>query len=179
MLHAALVALADPRHRKWVAVSWLLAVSHLGMLEDRSQLGVANTLTLLRANLPALENRLGNAVPILALVTDWFDGRIARATGTETRFGRQADFLADTALWTWFTIRHEHNRWLLTATIAAWGATVVAVTTVSFAGGAMRDVPRSRWMRPAAALQVIFGIRIVLNQIASGGGRRPGRHPPI
>jgi phosphatidylglycerophosphate synthase len=177
-LHAALAALADPRHRRWVAVSWLLTVSHLGMLEGRDTLGLANTLTLLRANLPALENRIGNAVPVVALVTDWLDGRISRATGTETRFGRQADFLADTAVWTWFTIRHEHNRWLRGATFAAWGATVVAVTTVSFAGGAMRDVPRSRWIRPAAALQLVFGTRIALKQIAAGRGEPDRRRPP-
>lgn len=130
-------------------------------------LGVANTLTLFRGNLPALENRLGNTVPVLALVTDWFDGRIFRATGTETRFGRHADFLADTALWSWYTIRHEHNRWLRTATFAAWGMTVVGVTTVSFAGGAMRDIPRSRWIRPAAALQIIFAARILLKHTPS------------
>jgi phosphatidylglycerophosphate synthase len=170
-LHAGLAALADPRHRLWVMTSWLLTVSHLGMLEDRRTLGVANTLTLLRANLPAVENRLGNAVPVLALVTDWLDGRIARTTGTETRFGRQADFLADTALWTWFTIRHEQNRWLRAATFAAWGFTVVAITTVSFAGGGMKDIPRSRWIRPAAALQVILGVRIVLRQITSSRRR--------
>ncbi|MBM7847338.1 CDP-alcohol phosphatidyltransferase family protein [Arthrobacter roseus] len=165
VLHAGLAALADPRHRTWVAASWLLTISHLGMLENRRTLGVANTLTLIRANLPALENRLGNAVPILALTTDWLDGRISRETGTETRFGRQADFLADTALWTWFTLRHEPNGWLRTATFAAWGASVVAVTVASFAGGAMKDMPRSRRIRPAATLQVIIGLRIVLRQI--------------
>ena len=98
-------------------------------------------------------------------------GRISRATGTETRFGRQADFLADTALWTWFTIRHEHNRSPRAATLAVWGFTVVAITTVSFAGGGMRDIPRSRWIRPVAALQVILGFRIVLRQTSSSRRR--------
>jgi phosphatidylglycerophosphate synthase len=170
-LHAGLAAFATPRRRRWVVASWLLTISHLGMLENRGTLGVANALTLVRANLPALENRLGNAVPVLALVTDWLDGRISRATGTETRFGRQADFLADTALWTWFTIRHEHNRWLRGATFVAWGGAAVAITMVSFASGAMRDIPRSRWIRPAAALQVIFGVRIMLRQITSSKRR--------
>ncbi|MCZ2404711.1 CDP-alcohol phosphatidyltransferase family protein [Paenarthrobacter sp. Z7-10] len=105
-------------------------------------------------------------MPILALTTDWLDRRISRATGTETLFGRQADFLADTALWTWFTLRHEPNWWLRTATFTAWGASVVAVTTASFASGAMKDMPRSRWIRPAATLQVITGLRIVLRQIS-------------
>lgn len=166
VLHAGVGMLADPRYRVWVAVSWLFAVTHLGMLERQSGLGVANTLTLLRANLPALENRLGNAVPVLALATDWLDGRVSRATDTQTRFGRQADFLADTAVWTWFTLRHEHNGWLRAATFAAWGSTVVAVTVASFAGGAMRDIPRSRWIRPDAALQVIIAARIVLTRRA-------------
>lgn len=164
VLHAGLGVVADPRHRAWVAVSWLFTVSHLGMLERRGGLGVANTLTLLRANLPALENRLGNSVPVLALATDWLDGRISRATDTETRFGRQADFLADTAVWTWFTLRHEPNGLLRAATFAAWGSTVVAVTAASFAGGAMRDIPRSRWIRPAAALQVIIAARIAFTR---------------
>lgn len=112
------------------------------------------------------------------LTTGNEDGRISRATGTETRFGRQADSLADTAVWTWFTIRHEHNRWLRGATFAAWGATVVAVTAFSFAGGAMRDVPRSRWIRPAAAVQLVFGTRIALKQIAAGRGEPERRCPP-
>lgn len=112
------------------------------------------------------------------LTTGNEDGRISRATGTETRFGRRADFLADTADWTWFTIRHEHSRWLRGATFAAWGATVVAVTAFSFAGGAMRDVPRSRWIRPAAAVQLVFGTRIALKQIAAGRGEPERRRPP-
>ena len=164
VLHAGIGILADPRYRVWVAVSWLFTVSHLGMLESRSGLGVANALTLLRANLPALENRFGNTVPVLALATDWLDGRVSRATGTETSFGRQADFLADTAVWTWFTLRHEHNGWLRAATFAAWGSTVVAVTVASFASGAMRDIPRSRWIRPAAAVQVIIAARIAFTR---------------
>ena len=174
-LHAGLAALADPRHRTWVAGSWLLTISHLGMLEHRDSLGAANALTLIRANLPALEHRLGNTVPVLALATDWLDGRISRATGTETPFGRQADFLADTALWTWFALLHEPNCWLRAATFAAWGASVVAVAVASFAGGAMKDMPRSRWIRPAAALQVIIGLRFVIRRLTHTGRRlEPG-----
>ena len=171
-LHAGIAALADPHHHTWVAGSWLLTISHLGMLEQRDTLGAANTLTLIRANLPALETRLGNSMPVLALATDWLDGRISRATGTETRFGRQADFLADTALWTWFALRHEPNRWLRAATFAAWGASVAAVTAASFARGAMKDMPRSRWMRPAAALQVIIGLRFVLRRLSQTDRRQ-------
>lgn len=109
-LNAWLAACADPWRRSWVVASWLLTVSHLGALENRRTLGVAKTLTLPSVNLPLLENRLGIPVPVLALVTDRLNGRISRATETGTRFGRHADFLVDTTQWTWFTIRHEHNR---------------------------------------------------------------------
>ena len=119
VVHAGLAVLADPRHRTWVAASWILTASRLGEVEDWGTLVVANTLTLIRTNLPALENQLGNAVPILALATDWFTGRISRATDSETRFGRQADFWADTALWAWFTLQHEPNWRLRAATCAA------------------------------------------------------------
>ena len=57
----------------------------------------AKTLTLIHANRPAMETRLGNSVPVRAA------GRL----------------LADTALWTWFALRHEPNRRLRAATFAA------------------------------------------------------------
>ncbi len=169
-LHATLGALADPRRRRWVVASWILAVTHLGMLEEHTSIGLPNTLTLIRASLPALQKRLGVAVPVLALVTDFLDGKISRATGTVTRFGKQADFLADAAVWTWFTIGHEHSRWLRAATFAAWLVPVAAVAVSTFAGGVMKDVPRSRWIRPAAAVEVLIGLRIMYRLI-----RRTGR----
>lgn len=164
-LHVVLGAVADPRRRGWVAVSWIMAITHLGLLEERTSIGLPNTLTLIRANLPALESRLRVGVPVLALVTDLLDGKISRATATVTRFGQQADFLADTAVWVWFTLRHETSRWLRAATFTTWLGTVAAVTVVSFAGGKMKDIPRSRWVRPAGALEVLIGVRVVYKLI--------------
>ncbi|MEO6827043.1 MAG: CDP-alcohol phosphatidyltransferase family protein [Microbacteriaceae bacterium] len=138
-----------------------MASIHLGMLEERTSIGVPNALTLIRANLPALERRLGVGVPAIALITDFLDGKISRAAGAVTHFGEQADFLADAAVWAWFTVRHETNRWIRAATFAAWVGTVVAVGVCSFAGGAMKDIPRSRWVRPAAVLEVLIGVRFV------------------
>lgn len=88
---------------RWVATSWALTALHLGMLEDRSHLGSANALTLVRANLAVTGTPLGRWLPVSALTTDFVDGQLARHTRTETPFGRYADALADTAFWTWFT----------------------------------------------------------------------------
>ncbi|WAH98179.1 CDP-alcohol phosphatidyltransferase family protein [Arthrobacter sp. MMS18-M83] len=171
-LHAGLAVAAHPRHRRWVAASWLLTVTHLGMLENRRTLGPANVLTLIRANLPAMEDRLGPSLPMLALATDFLDGRISRATGTETPFGRYADFLADAALWNWYAARHEPSRWLRIAGLAAWVLPIAAVATSSFAGARMKDVPRSPWIRPAAALEILLGARALQRTIRS---RQTGR----
>ncbi|MDQ0213097.1 CDP-alcohol phosphatidyltransferase family protein [Arthrobacter bambusae] len=142
VLHTGLAVAAHPRHRRWVAASWLLTVTHLGMLENRRTLGPANVLTLIRANLPALEDHLGPLLPILALTTDFLDGWISRSTDTETPFGRYADFLADAALWNWYAARHEPSRSLRIAAFAAWALPIGAVATSSFAGSRMKDIPR-------------------------------------
>lgn len=187
-LHAALACAARPRGRRWVAGSWLLAVTHLGMLEDRRTLGCANVLTLLRASLPALEDRLGPALPLIGLATDFLDGKIARATDTVTPFGRDADFLADAALWNWYATRHETSPALRVAAAAVWLLPVAAVAASSFASGAMTEVPRSPWIRPAAALEVILAARALRRALPSprgsagaAGARGPGctprRHP--
>ncbi len=161
-IHVAMALAADRRGRLWVAVSWLMAATHLGMLDGRSSIGVPNALTLVRANLPAVENRLGSWVPIASLATDFVDGKLARATGAVTPFGSSADFLADTAVWTWFTLRHESSRAIRIATFAAWAAPVVGLTAASFAKGRLVELPRSAWLRPAAAMEVLIGVRFVL-----------------
>ncbi|WP_442853296.1 CDP-alcohol phosphatidyltransferase family protein [Arthrobacter sp. H14] len=160
-LHLILGGCAGGHGWKWVALTWSLAASHLGLLEERKSLGPANIITLLRANLPALENTLGRWVPVFALISDFVDGKLARATGTETSFGQYADFFADTALWTWFSLRYETSRTVRTAAFAAWALPVVLVASASFARGKMIDVPRSWWFRPAAAVQVLLGARMV------------------
>lgn len=160
-LHLLLGVCAGTSGRKWVALTWSLAASHLGLLEERRSLGPANIITLLRANLPALEKSLGRWVPVLALISDFVDGKLARATATETSFGQYADFFADTALWTWFSMHYETSRTVRAATFAAWCLPVVLVASVSFARGRMIDVPRSWWFRPAAVVQVLLGARMV------------------
>lgn len=153
--------LAGKGHRTWVCVSWALAVSHLGLLEEKRDLGMPNTATLIRANLPAVEHRIGRWVPLVALASDFVDGAIARKTGTATLFGKHADFLADTAFWTWFTIRHEPSRCARALTFAAWVAPVAAIAGASFATGRMIDLPRSRWLRPSAAVEIFAGARAI------------------
>nr|WP_239536735.1 CDP-alcohol phosphatidyltransferase family protein [Arthrobacter roseus] len=159
-LHLLLVVCAGTSGWKWVVLTWSLATSHLGLLKERTSLGPANIINLLRANLPALEKSLGRWAPVFALISDFVDGKLARATGTETSFGQYADFFADTALWIWFSVRYETSRTVRTAAFAAWALPVVLVASVSFAQGRMIDVPRSWWFRPAAVGQVLLGARM-------------------
>ncbi len=170
-VHVGMAALAHPHGRAWVFTSWLMTVTHLGMLEGRKSMGLPNLLTVARANLPAAEARLGSApIVALALATDFVDGKLARRTGTVTRFGIQGDYLADAALWTWFTLKHERSRGWQLATFAAWAIPVAGLTVASFAKGGMVDLPRSRWLRPAAAVEVLIGARALARLIAA---RRP------
>ena len=164
-VHAGMAALAHPHGRVWIATSWLMTVTHLGMLEHRRTMGLPNLLTIARASLPAAAHRLGSAVPVLALLTDFVDGKLARSTGVVTRFGTQGDYLADAALWTWFTLKHEHSRGWQLATFAAWAIPVAGLTVASFAKGGMVDLPRSRWLRPAAAVEVLIGGRVLWRMI--------------
>ena len=160
-LHALFALAATRRGRRWVLISWAMAITHLGLLEDRRSLGWANLITLARANLPAVGDRYETVVPMLAVISDVADGAIARGTGTTTPFGRHADFLADTAMWTWHALRHEPSTTMKVITVAGWLAPVVAVTGLSVARGGMVDVPRSRWWRPLAALQAVVLARVI------------------
>jgi hypothetical protein len=160
-VHAIMALRAGRRGGRWVAVSWALSASHLGMLEDRRSLGVCNVISLLRADLPALGLPPCWA-PVLAMVTDLLDGRLARRLGQETAFGSSADSLADAAFWTWFTWRHEPSRAMRFAALAAWAAPVALVTVASAAGGRMVDPPRPALVRPAAAMQAVLATRALL-----------------
>lgn len=165
-LHAAMALRAGPRGYRWLAVSWALAASHLGLLGTRRSLGMANALTLLRANLPALG---GSArwTPALALASDVADGHLARRAAAETAFGTHADSLADAVFWTWFTMRHEPNRDLRIAALSAWSAPVVLLTVASVARGRMIDAPRPAVLRPAAALQAVIATRALIRATRS------------
>lgn len=162
LLHAAAGVVADRRARIGVTVAWLLAVSHLGMLENRRSLGLPNVLTLVRGNLPAVTGRLGRAVVPLALATDLLDGRLARARQAVTPFGAAADFLADAVVWNSLAYRAGSPRWLRVLSTTAWSAPVLGITVWSIAGGGMRDIPRSRVLRPAALAEAVIGTRLLL-----------------
>ena len=171
LVHAAVGAIAGREGRAWLLSSWLMTVTHLGMLEQRRTLGAPNLLTVARAALPAAATRLGGAVPVLALATDFVDGKLARRTGTVTRFGTQGDYLADTALWTWFVLKHEPSRAWQLAALAAWAVPVAALTVVSVARGGVVDLPRSAWLRPAAAAEVLIGARAITRLVRARGSR--------
>ncbi len=159
--------------RVWTVVCWVLAATHLGMLEERRSIGWANTITLTRANLPARPYRWW--LPVLALASDLADGRIARELGTETSFGASADALADAAFWTWFALRHEPDARLRATAVLAWVVPALAVTTGSVGRGRMIDAPRPVLVRPAAALQVVLTGRAVARHAHECGAR--SEHP--
>jgi hypothetical protein len=163
VLHAAMALLAGRRGRRWTLVSWLLAATHLGLLENRQSLGLPNAVTLLRANLAATGGPV-RWLPVAALASDLIDGRLARRIGSETAFGAHADSLADVAFWTWFVLRHEPSRRVRIAGLAAWVAPVVIVTTGSIGRGRMMDSPRPAVLRPAAAMQALVAARAVLRR---------------
>ncbi len=160
-LHCLFLMLGQGARLRWVATSWTLTALHLGMLEDRSHLGAANTLTIVRANLPVTGAPLGRWLGISALTTDFVDGKLARHTRTETPFGRYADPLADTAFWTWFTFTDpgRGSRTVRAAVALTWLAPILSVTATSIARGQMNEPPRPRWIRPAVALQILLATR--------------------
>jgi phosphatidylglycerophosphate synthase len=94
-------------------------VTHLGLLGRREQLTAADTLTLIRANLPALPGGASRWSGPLAIVLDLADGHLARCQGAVSPFGDYADTLADAAYWTWLTRSHEPSRTVRTAAVAA------------------------------------------------------------
>ncbi|WP_079001377.1 CDP-alcohol phosphatidyltransferase family protein [Streptomyces sp. AS58] len=160
-LHGVLYALAGGRRpgRGWVTAGWVLAASHLGLLEQQTRLSAADLLTLTRAGLPALPGGACRAGGLVAIGLDVADGRLARRQGTVSPFGQYADTFADAAFWTWLTLRHEPSRTARAAAIAAWLLPVATVTAAAFRTGRMPDAPRPVLLRPAAALQAVIAIR--------------------
>ncbi|GAB3257822.1 CDP-alcohol phosphatidyltransferase family protein [Nocardioides dilutus] len=158
-LHGLLLAVAPPSGRRWVSTSWLLASTHLGLLEARSHLGPADLLTLVRGNLPAVVSARHPWLASLAMATDFVDGRLARSTDTITPFGAYADAFADASFWIWFTTDRADDRGIRVAGVLTWLLPVGAVTAPSVGRGRMVDAPRPRWVRPAATLQVLLAGR--------------------
>jgi hypothetical protein len=169
LLHTAFALLAGRRARTWVAASGTLAIMHLGMLGRRPSLGVANTITLTRANLPALLPQRPGWLGVAALGSDLLDGWLARRLRTETAFGAYADSLADAAFWLWFS-GAEPSRQVRTASRAVWALPVAAASVLSIARGRMIDPPRPAVLRPAAALQLALALRAL-----RGAGGSPAR----
>jgi hypothetical protein len=169
-LHVAFALASRGRARGWLGLSWLMGVTHLGLLGQRRSLGWPNAISLARANLPATGRPLGRWVGVAALCSDKVDGTLARRTHP-TMFGFYADSLADAAFWTWLGTRHEPSRLLRFASLAAWAAPVVAVTAASITKGEMAEAPRPIVLRPAAAMQAVLALR------ALRAGRREGPDP--
>ena len=158
-LHGALLMLGRGRGHGWVSASWTLSALHLGMLEDRDRLSLADILTLVRGNLPAIALGSSRWAGLIAIISDLADGRLARRQATVCPFGDYADSLADAAFWTWLVLRHEPNRTVRVAAITAWVLPVAAVTAASLVRGSMAPRPRPILPRPAAAMQAIVAAR--------------------
>jgi len=139
LLHLALMR---GRPRPWPLVVWLLAVTHLGLLGDRRGALVANHLSLLRANLPSLSASAAPWTAGVALLTDVFDGRLARARKEETAFGAYADPLADLVFWNWYVFRNESNPWIRAAAVLAWPLPAALIAAAYFVRGRTLDYPQ-------------------------------------
>jgi hypothetical protein len=144
--------------RRWAWVSWFLCITHLGLLGERSTLGWANRLTMLRALLPALAPD-SRWMSLVALATDFADGRLARRGG-ESAFGAFADPLADGFFWSWFALRWEPNRLLRWAPLTLFATSVGGISIGYFARGRVINYPRPVALRYlSGATQIIFVLR--------------------
>ena len=159
-LHAAVALSRGHRRPVWPAVSWALAVTHLGLLGDRRSIGAATALTLLRANLPRSPRRPARRWPaaaVAALAASTSDGTLTGpasprcSAGTRTRSPtppsgpgtRPGSPTAGCAPSARPLGRYRPRPSALAA----------------FRGGRMVDPPRPRLLRPAAALQVVLALR--------------------
>jgi phosphatidylglycerophosphate synthase len=158
-------------------VSWSLAITHLGLLGERTSLGWANRLTLTRGLLPATTSTPAPWLAALALATDCGDGYLARAA-QPTAFGFYADALADASFWAWFALQHEPSRTVRAAAVTAWGLPIAVVTTAYVAGGRSIDYPRPVLLRNASvALQLLVTAR-ALSRGLDGTWATRGISPP-
>lgn len=176
---AASVGLGATGHRWAGTLTWCLAITHLGMLgEGGEPLGWPNRLTLLRANLPALAGRTPAPAALLALGSDFLDGRLARGLGETTGFGAFADGLADAAFWSWFLIRFEPSAVVRALALAIWAGPPVAITAAYFKAGRTIDFPRFEAFRQlSVGCQLLVAARAIRHDLrapASAGPAVPG-----
>ena len=144
---------------RWTSIGWLLCVTHLGLLGDRSTLGWPNRLTLLRGLLPALAPA-SRWISLAALATDFADGRLARTGGTESAFGAFADPIADGVFWSWYALRWERSRWLRWLPLTAFAATTAAISFGYFRLARTIDYPRLVSLRyVSGAAQTVIALR--------------------
>ena len=156
-LHALAAVLGD---RRWALASWFLAITHLGLLGERTTLGWPNRLTLVRALLPAVA-RDYRWTPLVALATDFSDGLLARRNG-KSAFGEFADPIADGAFWSWFALRWEPNRWLRWAPISLFALSAAGISATYVARGRTVDYPRPIALRFASAAgQILLTLRML------------------
>ena len=154
VLHLCMTAIGRPS-RLGLAASWAMALTHLGLLgpEARS-IGLANALSMLRANLPS-----GRLAPIIAIATDIADGRLARLT-TATAFGAYADPLADVVFWTRQAWTREKSPVLRALVLATWLLPVIVIGGAYFGRGQTVDYPRPLLVRRlSAGLQCVLAAR--------------------
>ena len=150
--------LASAGNRSWALGSWLMCITHLGLLGELSTLGWPNRITLLRALLPSLAPD-SRWMSFVAMATDFADGRIA-GRGKESAFGAFADPIADGAFWSWFALRWEPNRGLRWLPLTVFAASVAGISAAYFARGRAIDYPRLVAIRYAsAAAQILFTLR--------------------
>ncbi|MEZ0067252.1 hypothetical protein ABIA32_003265 [Streptacidiphilus sp. MAP12-20] len=158
-LHGLFLRMSQEPGRRWTGASWMLCVTHLGLLEERRHLSAADVLSLARGNLPALARTGGRRLGFWAIALDLADGRMARRSGTTSPFGAYADTFADAAFWTWLTLCGERDPRWRRAALLLWAAPVAAVTVASLTRGRMVDAPRPALLRPAAAMQLVLAVR--------------------
>jgi hypothetical protein len=153
LIHLGFLALGQDRvrARRWVATSWVMTITHLGLLERRRSIGWPNVVSLARANLPVTGRCFGRWLGVTAVVSDAVDGILARRDGP-TMFGFYADALADAVFWTWFGRPGIPTAW-------SGRPRSRPGPRVSIQKGEMVQSPRPVVIRPAAALQVVLALR--------------------
>jgi phosphatidylglycerophosphate synthase len=154
--------IASAGNRSWAFGSWLMCITHLGLLGERSTLGWPNRMSLLRALLPALAPN-SRWTSLVALATDFSDGRIAHGR-EESAFGAFADPIADGAFWSWYALNWEPNRWLRWVPITLFASSVAGISAAYLARGRSIDYPRLEAIRYASATaQILLTLRALLS----------------
>lgn len=147
---------------RWAVVSWLLCITHVGLLGEYKTLGWPNRVTLLRALLPAIAPD-SRWTSLAALATDFADGRLARR-GHESAFGAFADPIADGVFWSWYALRWERKPLLRWAPVTLFAASVAGISAAYFTRGRTIDYPRPIALRYASAgAQILLTLRSLLS----------------